>query len=312
MPKKTILGSKKKFSRPKTKSATIGILHSGRAGKHPKEIAALLKYLKQAGYSNPTIVPNGIPLWSDDDPQELHDNANTLAGIQGIDLIIAAGGSASVYEAQRATNGTGKKVVFTTFSKRTSPAPNMTGVCARTSELDLDRLTNLYNLVQPPPQTTFGVLENPKRSDYDAAPLKGEADRLHLKLDRMPVYRLAGETDQDVVTRIKGAFTKWKQNGLKAALVAADPIFNDHRKEVITAAKSSRITTMYQWHEFKDEGGDASYGTSLIEAYQKAGTIAGQVLDGADPSTIPVYVLSNISLSINQMTAKRLRLKPKA
>jgi len=69
---------------------------------------------------------------------------------------------------------------------------------------------------------------------------------------------------------------------------------------------------MHQWHEFKDEGGYASYGTSLMEGYQKAGTIAGQVLDGAAPSTIPVYVLGNIALSINRATAKRLRLTPKA
>jgi hypothetical protein len=320
MPKKTISGSKKKMSRTKRRSKpakTIGILHSGTGGKHNKEIAALKNFLMQAGYSvgtNLTIAPNGIPLWSHDDPKELHDNALALAGIRGIDLIIAAGGSASTYEVASATNGAGINGVFTTFSKRISPASNMTGVCARTTELDVDRLTNLYNLVQPPPQTTFGVLENNRRTGYDPAPLKGEADRLHLKLDRVSVYRLAGETDNDVVTRINNAFAKWGKNGLKlkAALVAADPIFNDHRREVIAAARANSIATMHQWHEFKDEGGYASYGTSLIEAYQKAGTIAGQVLDGVAPSTIPVYVLGNIALSINRATARRLRLTPKA
>jgi putative ABC transport system substrate-binding protein len=318
MPKKTISRSKKQISRPKRSSPkpakTIGILHSGTKGKHDKVIAEFKKYLKQAGYSEPTnltIAPNGIPLWSEDDPQKLQDNANTLAGIQGIDLIIAAGGSASAYEAQRATSGSRIKVVFTTFSKWNSPAPNMTGVCARTSELDRDRLTNLYNLVQPQPQTTFGVLENQKRSDYDKTKLDDEARRLNLRLDRISVFKQPGETDQDVIKRINNAFTKWKQNGLTAALVAADPIFNDHRKELISAAKSSGIATMHQWHEFKDEGAYASYGTSIKEAYQKAGTIAGRVLDGEAPSAIPVYVL-NIALSINRATAKRLRLTPKA
>jgi ABC-type uncharacterized transport system substrate-binding protein len=122
MPKKTISRSKKQISRPKRSSPkpakTIGILHSGTKGKHNKVIAAFKKYLKQAGYSEPrnlTIAPNGIPLWSEDDPQKLQDNANTLADIQGIDLIIAAGGSVSVYAAQRATTVSGIKVVFTTF-----------------------------------------------------------------------------------------------------------------------------------------------------------------------------------------------------
>ena len=184
----------------------------------------------------------------------------------------------------------------------------MTGVCARTSELDRDRLINLYNLVQPPPQTTFGVLENQTRSDYDKKTLDAEARRLSLNLDRISVFKQPGETDQDVIDRINGAFAKWKKMGLKAALVTADPIFNDHRTKLISAAKSSRIATMHQWREFKDEGAYASYGTSIKEAYQKAGTIAGRVLDGEAPSAIPVYVLSNISLSVNGATAKRLRL----
>jgi ABC-type uncharacterized transport system substrate-binding protein len=315
MAKKIISGSKKKkASGGRTKPAkTIGVLHSGADGKHKKEIAALKKFLKQAGYTigtNLTIAPHGEPLWCDDDPEELHDNADMLAGIAGIDLIIAAGGSASTFEVARATN-LGIKGVFTTFSNKISPAANMTGVCARTTELDVDRLTNLYNLVQPPPQTTFGVLENQKRPAYDPAPLKAEADRLKIKLHRLSVFRDPGDTDDDVVTRIKDAFAQW--NGkLKCALVAADPIFNDHRKEVIAAAKANGVATMHQWREFKDEGGYASFGTSLIEAYQKAGTIAGQVLDGADPSTIPVYVLSNIVLLVNQTTAKRLKLAAKA
>jgi putative tryptophan/tyrosine transport system substrate-binding protein len=319
MPKKTISRSKKQISRPKRSSPkpakTIGILHSGTKGKHDKMIAEFKKYLKQAGYSEPTnltIAPNGIPLWSDDDPQKLTNNAKTLATTAGVDLIIAAGGSASVYAAQGATSTNGRPVVFTSFSQRISPANNMTGVCARTSELDVDRLTHLYNLVQPQPQTTFGVLENQKRSDYDKSKLDDEARRLNLRLDRISVFKQPGEIDQDVITRINNAFTKWKQNGLKTALVAADPIFNDHRKELISAAKSSGIATMHQWHEFVDEGAYASYGTSIKEAYQKAGIIAGRVLDGEAPSAIPVYVLGNIALPINRATAKRLRLTPKA
>lgn len=311
---KTKKTTKNKTSKTTTKqSKTIGILHSGTGGRHDKGITALLKSLKQAGYSvgtNLTIAPKRIPLWSHDDPKELRDNADTLAGIHGIDLIIAAGGSASTDEVARATN-LRINGVFTSFSKKISPATNMTGVCARTTELDVFRLTNLYNLVQPQPNATFGVLENQKRSGYDPIPLKDEGNRLHLNLDRVSVYKLPGETGKDVVSRIKDAFARWKSNGVKAALVCADPIFNDHRKEALAAAKANGVATMHQWREFKDEGGYASFGTSLIEAYQKAGTIAGHVLDGTAPSAIPVYVLGNLALSINRATAKRLHLPPK-
>jgi putative tryptophan/tyrosine transport system substrate-binding protein len=65
---------------------------------------------------------------------------------------------------------------------------------------------------------------------------------------------------------------------------------------------------MHQWKEFEDEGGYASFGPKLLEAYQVAGTIAVRVLDGADPATIPVQPLTNIGLSINRATAERLGL----
>jgi putative tryptophan/tyrosine transport system substrate-binding protein len=316
MPRKATSRSNKKISRPNTRpkkslkpTKTIGILHSGTAGKHDPEIAALLSSLSTAGYirgTNLIIAPKGEPLWSDDDPGRLQNNAHTLATMGGIDLIIAAGGTASAYAAQAATSTI--PIVFTSIADPDRPAPNMTGVCARTKELDADRLFKLYDLVKPPPQTMFGVLENQKRTGYDPATLQAEADHLNIQLERESVHKLAGESDTDVLNRIDGAFKKWAAGKVKYVLVAADPIFNDHRKEIIAAEKANSIGAMHQWKEFKDEGGYASYGTTLKDAYQMAGTIAGQVLDGANPSSITVYVLGSMAISINQTTARRLRL----
>jgi ABC-type uncharacterized transport system substrate-binding protein len=289
----------------------IGILHSGTQGKHDKEINAFISSLKKAGYYKPKNLTIIGPLWADDDPTTLNDNAKFLAKAStGLNLMIAAGGTASVYAAQDATKDNRLSVVFTTFSQLTSPASNMTGVDARTSELDKYRLTTLYNQVhtQWPNQTTFGVLENQTRNDYDPAKLADEAARLGLQLDRKSVYKTPGADPATVITLIKDAFKSWQQKGIKVALVAADPIFNNHRADVIKAEQDNNIAAMHQWHEFKDEGGYASYGTKLIEAYQMAGTIAGQVLGGTAPGSIPVQPLTNIGLSVNRRTAKRLGL----
>lgn len=312
MPKRKAANPKKKTARSKMTAKpakTIGILHSGTRGKHDVQIRELKKFLRDNGYAeatNLTIAPNRAPLWSDDDPQKLKDNAKTLADMAGLDLIIAAGGSASVYAAQAATATNHRHVVFTTFSKRISPASNMTGVCARTTDLEVDRLTNLYNLMltEQPGQTEFGVLENQTRQGYDPQILQNEADRLHIILNRKDVHKDPGENDAAVVARINNAFAAWKAAGIKAALVAADPIFNNHRREVIAAARRNRVLTMHQWREFRDEGGHASFGTSLKEAYQQAGRIAAQVLDGGDPANMPVYVLSTLEFSLKRAAAK--------
>ena len=44
---------------------------------------------------------------------------------------------------------------------------------------------------------------------------------------------------------------KWGRKGLTAALVAADPIFNDHRKEVIAAENANKIGAMHQGTSLK-------------------------------------------------------------
>ena len=297
MPKKTI------------PTKRIGILHSGTSGKHDKEYNKFIQSLKSAGYAQPKNLQITGPLWAKDDLNTLQQHAKTLATTTPrLDLIVAAGGSASAMAATKETNAADPvspiPVVFTTYFELNRPAANTTGVCARTSELDP---TRLYLLNQRFPAQEVGALVNSTRPQYNTqkVELDKEADRLGLELKREDVNRNLG----DPATLIKQAFANWRKAGITTAIVTADPIFNDYRQDVVKAAQSNNIKAIYQWHEFVDDGGDLSYGTGLMEAYQLAGTIAGQVLDGADPASIPVQPLSNIGLVINRTTAKLI---PKA
>jgi ABC-type uncharacterized transport system substrate-binding protein len=298
---------------PKKKIAmsTIGILHSGTNNrKHDKQLKAFIASLAKANFAAPKNLTIVGPLWSNDDPALLAKNARTLAGANPLlNLIIAAGGSASTYAAQDATKDNGIPVVFTSFSKLASPAANMTGVDAQTSRLDPIRLSHLYDLVSPqwPDQKTFGVLENPTRRDYAPAKLDKVAAHLGIKLDRKPV--VPGADQATIINVINQAFESWQQKGIKVALVAADPLFNDLRVAVIAAEKAYGVAAMHQWHEFQADGGYASYGANLTQAYQLAGTIAGKVLKGTAPRNIPVQPLTTIGLSVNRAAAKRFGLK---
>jgi hypothetical protein len=289
-PKKT--GTAKKRARPQKPHKTIGILHSGTQGRHDENIAEFTTALRRYGYTNITIVG---PLWSDDDPQMLADNARTLCKTAGLDLIIAAGGTASVYALVDAQSKTGNStnVVFTSFSEQNAPAPNMTGVNAQTSGLDTARMDLLYQKA-PATETEFGVLENQTRPNFDLSILQAWADSKYprlIQLNRHSIYKNDGENDQAVINRINAAFDDWGQNtDVHFAQVCADPIFNDHRPIVTAAAKRNGITMIYQWKEFRDDGADPNdivFGTRLIDAYTQAGTVAGQVLDA--PQTISQF-----------------------
>ena len=80
--------------------------------------------------------------------------------------------------------------------------------------------------------------------------------------------------------------------------------------QVTKAANRNGITIIYQWKEFRDDGAkskDIVYGTDLIEAYTQAGSMAGLVLDLADPSdiaAIPVYTLTP-QVWVHTLTHKR-------
>jgi ABC-type uncharacterized transport system substrate-binding protein len=300
-------GRAKTRAKPQTADKTIGVLHSGRSTRHTNEINAFTKALADAGYTNKNLTIH----WSDDDPQTLANNALTLANDPNLDLIIAAGGTRSVYallDAQKTTK-IRTNVVFTSFSQQNAPAPNMTGVNAQTSGLDVARMQYLYGLDRT--QTTFGVLENQTRPNFDLSTLQNWAAQRGVKLDRHSVYKNPGESDQTVVNRIDAAFDDWGNKKIQYAQVCADPIFNDHRPEIAKAANDNGITIIYQWKEFIGDGaktGDKVYGTNLIQAYTHAGTMAGKVLDLSDPTdiaTIPVYTLSPEPLSVKHKTAKR-------
>jgi ABC-type uncharacterized transport system substrate-binding protein len=289
----------------------IGFLHSGRSNRHANEMAALKDALKKAGYTNKNLTIDDH--WSDDDPQKLTDNARTLANDDTLDLIIAAGGTASVYalyDAQNRSKIINKNVVFTSFSQQNPPAPNMTGVNAQTSGLDVARMQYLYG--QDRTQTTFGVLENQTRPNFKLSILQDWADQTGVTLDRHSVSKYDGENDQAVVQRIDDAFDDWGKKKIQYAQVCADPIFNDHRPEVTKAAKRNGVTIIYQWKEFWDDGAkskDIVYGTDLIEAYTQAGSMAGQVLDLSDPTdiaAIPVHTLTpQVWVHTLRKTAKR-------
>jgi hypothetical protein len=263
---------------------TVGILHSGEQAKQRQSVAWFKNELAR-WVQGTSITINYDPadaLWSDDRRALLDQNARTLATNANLNLIIAAGGSRSVFalqQAQRAA-GTNTPVVFTTFYNTTSPptTTNMCGVCPHTSDKDVDRLTNFRTRF---PVSSYGVLQNRSRFDYDPTNAKFVAwANANVPLN----YQTVSDMDlgATIITEINTAFDTWRQSGITAALVCADPIFNEYSQEIKNAAKpvhGNKIKTMHQWHDFVNRGhGDFAYGCSLRDAYELAAKAAKDIL----------------------------------
>jgi putative tryptophan/tyrosine transport system substrate-binding protein len=282
----------------------IGIMHSGTQGNpHDAHIQAFIQALAAAGYVDKKTVDIHGPRYADDKKQKLGNIANDFINKQNVNLLVAAGGSRSADVAYQTTNTT--HTVFTSISSHVRPGQNMTGVCARTTDLDPDRLTLLCEMV--PNQKQFGVLFNPSRLDSADQIASLDDTALSLGLDPLDYEPVNPEATDPINAQIDDAFSNFATNKVAALLVAADPVFNNHLDRIVKHPKLT-FPAIYQWSEFVIDGGLMSYGPDLTLAYQLSGMYTGSILNGTDPASLPVVLLTNFEIWINGGTAAKLRI----
>jgi putative ABC transport system substrate-binding protein len=269
-----------------------------------EQLAAFHSGLHQAGFTEGQNVRIKYR-WANDDYNRLRVMARELVDLH-VAVIVAAGGHVSALAAREATAEI--PISFTTVTDPVKlglvksfnkPGGNATGTAGLTSELDPKRLELLHET--KPTATVIGVLVNPNRPGVETqlGELQEAAERINVRLEIQ-----AAATDRD----IESAFQRFGSQGVEALLVAADPLFNNRRAQVLSLVASQRLPAIYQWREFVTAGGLLSYGPSITEAYRTAGINAGLILKGAKPADIPVVQPTTFHLVINRKTANQLGL----
>jgi ABC-type uncharacterized transport system substrate-binding protein len=177
------------------------------------------------------------------------------------------------------------------------PGGNITGVSFFSAILESKRLGLLAQLV--PTARTFGVLINPTNANAETQ-LK-DVEQAGQTLGR-PIIIMEAVDDP----KIDAAFDTFAQRQTSALLVAADPFFFGRREKIVALAARHKLPTIYEWREFAQAGGLASYGTNLMEAYRSAGIYTGRILKGEKASDLPVVQSSKFEFVINLKAAKTL------
>jgi putative tryptophan/tyrosine transport system substrate-binding protein len=151
------------------------------------------------------------------------------------------------------------------------PGGNATGVAVFTNELGPKRLELLRELV---PKAELIVLssERPRRPKK-SKPAFGQK-----------ILVVNASTPEEV----EQAFATIAQEKAGAILYSAHQFYQVVRDQLVGLAARHRLPAMYEWREFVEAGGLASYSTSRNDSFRQMGVYTGQILKGAKPSELPV------------------------
>jgi len=101
------------------------------------------------------------------------------------------------------------------------------------------------------------------------------------------------------------ALAKLRIGGL---LIGTDPFFTARNAHIVGLVRQYRLPAVYEWRDYVDSGGLASYGSSRTDDYRILGVLAGKILAGANPADLPVIQPTEFELVINLKAAKELDL----
>jgi putative tryptophan/tyrosine transport system substrate-binding protein len=220
--------------------------------------------------------------------------------------VIAVGSPPAALAAKAATSTI--SIVFITgddpvkdglVSSFNRPGGNLTGVTVfTTAAMWSKRLELLHGLT--PKAASAGMLVNPRDpGNPDTTETAVAARNLGLEFSLL-------ETSTDA--ELESAFSAAVERHIDALVVSDQPFFTTRHRHIVSLAARYVRPAIYGWREYVEAGGLISYGSSLTDAWQQLGRYARRILDGAQPSDLPVMQASRFELVVNLQTASRLGL----
>jgi putative ABC transport system substrate-binding protein len=285
--------------------AVVGFLGSSFARDWIPFVAAFQRGLKETGYVEGMNV--GIEYrWADGQYNRLPALAADLVR-RKVNVIFAAGTAAPALAAKTATAAI--PIVFAhgvdpvqmgLVASLNRPGGNITGVNFLAAGLVEKALALIHELA---PNAGYGaLLVNPTNPNADsiARTARDAARSLTFQLEVLNA-RTAVDIDR--------TFARLVDQRTGVLVIAADAFFLGVREQFAALAARHAVPTIYFAREFVAAGGLMSYGTSIDDAYRRAGIYTGKILKGARPADLPVEQSTRFELAINLSSAKALGLQ---
>jgi putative ABC transport system substrate-binding protein len=223
-----------------------------------------------------------------------------------VDLIVAAGGSASALAAKSATStipivftGVSDPVAVGLVASFARPGGNLTGSSPLAGEMMPKRLELLTELV--PQARAIALLVN--QNAWNAEPMIRDVQKAaSSKGVQLHILKAGSESELDA------AFASLVQLHAGALVVGSDGFFANRLDQLAALVARHAVPAIYDRREFAAAGGLISYGPSYSAIWRQAGVYAGKILKGAKPADLPVQQPTTFELVINLKTAQALGL----
>jgi putative tryptophan/tyrosine transport system substrate-binding protein len=281
----------------------VGFLNAASPQGFPRQLAAFLKGLGEAGYIDGRNVVIQYR-WAEGHNDRLPAMAIDLVRNQV--TVIAATSTPAALAAKAATSTI--PIVFETggdpielglVTSLSRPGGNATGAASLTVKtLAAKGLELLHELI--PRARVIGLVVNPTNPTGAESQQKEVLSYARALGLEMHVLNASSEDDFEAV------FAKLIELRATGLVISADAFFSSHSQQLAALTVRHAIPTLYSRREFPVAGGLVSYGSDVTEAYRLAGIYTGRVLKGEKPADLPVQQATKVELVINLKTANAL------
>jgi len=220
-----------------------------------------------------------------------------------VKVIIAPGSTPAALAAQASTKTipivfeiASDPVELGLVSSLSKPGGNVTGVTTLNLEIGPKRLELLHNVI--PSAKVIGLM----LLTFCSASLGLVGLMSTGRTFGLEMHVLHASTEDELGT----AFEQLKKINAGGLMIAADPFFSSHVKQLAALSIRHAVPSVYQFREFASAGGLLSYGTSFTKSFRTVGNYAGRILKGEKPADLPVQQATAVELIINQRTAEAL------
>jgi putative tryptophan/tyrosine transport system substrate-binding protein len=273
----------------------IGYLSAG----SPPANLAFWKGMRDLGYAEGQNILIEYR-WAEEKPERLPDLAAELIR-QKVEVLFAFGTQATLAAKSAAAT---TPVIFHTHadpveagfvSSLGRPGGIFSGLTLMAPDLAGKRLQLLKEAV--PAVSDVAVLVNTANPGMHSTltHLEAAAATLKLKLQIL---------DARAALEIEGSFVTMHRGRASALYVNLDPLFLEHRTQLVELAAKERLPTLYDVKEFVQAGGLMSYGPSLADSFRRVAYYVDRILKGAKPADLPVEQPTKFELVINLKSAK--------